>query len=150
MMQEFRCNGLWWLPDKPSERIAGSLQFSDQGAAELSLFGVLGEPPELLAEKRVPVIQGLVWDLRLGEAVTLTDCWAKGLRFGSVGVAREQYHVGRLFIGSHLYREQEFLFSALRLSLSGLPSWADNYTGISHSQVPAIAEQRGGFELRWI
>ena len=39
---EFELRGEFWLPDAPSERLAGTLRY-DAGSIELNLIGVLGD-----------------------------------------------------------------------------------------------------------
>lgn len=149
-MKQFTYNGVWWLPESPSAQVAGTLQFSKEEGLQLSLFGVLGEHGAIVGEKRIPIIVGAVWDSPLGEDVTLTGSWAKGITFGSVGLTREEYHVDRAFIGRHLENDQSFSFSHLKISLSGLSSWAHNYTGFGQKYITKTADHRAGFEIQWI
>lgn len=149
-MQEFRCNGIWWLPQNPSDKVAGELHFSDEASAHLALAGVFGEPAQRFEEKSVPIILGLAWDCPLGNLVTLRDCRVKGMKIGMPGISREEYFADRLFFGSHLTSEEEFSFSELIIALSGLPSWADDLTGLAQSDAPAGEGHRGGFEIRWL
>ena len=149
-MQEFQCNGIWWLPQNPSDKVVGTLHFSDDTGGDLSLAGVLGELTERFEEKRLPIILGLAWDCPLGKLVTLRDCPVKSTQFGVPGITREQYYAERLFFGSHLTKEEDFSFSELEVALSGLSSWADDLTGLARSHVPGGNGRHGGFEIRWL
>jgi hypothetical protein len=149
-MQAFTCNGLWWLPGSPAKKVAGTLQFADEDGASVSLAGVLGEPVVGLQEKRVPIILGLVWDCPLGSSITLKECRVKNFRFGSVGIAREDYFADRLFAGAHLEQDADFSFTDLSISLSGLSSWAESLSGLSFNHLPKDEKHHGGFEVRWL
>jgi hypothetical protein len=149
-MKQFTYNGVWWLPESPTIQVAGALHFSKEDGLQLSLFGVLGESSTIVGKKSLPIILGAVWGSPLGEDVTLTGSWAKGMSFGSMAMAREEYHVDRAFIGSHLENDQAFSFSHLKISLSGLSSWAHNYTGFSPQYFAKASDNRTGFEIRWI
>jgi hypothetical protein len=149
-MRGFNCNGIWWLPESPSERIAGILRFSDDNGVVLSLMGTLGEPTANLEEKPVPIILGLVWDCPSGREVTLKNCSVKSLHLGSGVPAREDYMADSMFVGSHLGRQEDFSFSKLSIMLSGLPSWAAPLSGLSYHPLPADQDGRDGDEIRFL
>jgi len=149
VIKAFGCNGIWWLPENPSERVAGTLCFSDDDGIDLSLAGVFGEPAPGIAEKYVPIILGLVWDYPLGKLVTLKGCRVHRFHLGSPGIGREVYFADRLFVGSHIEREEDFSFSHLSVSLSGLSDWAGVLTGLSQQFIPVGKEGRKKFEIRW-
>jgi hypothetical protein len=148
-MQSFDCNGIWWLPESPSKRLAGTLRFSAETGVDLSLAGAFADPPTTLEKKEIPIVLGLLWDCSLGEVVTLKRCRLKASYFGSRTIAREEYFADLLFIGMHLEREEDFFFSGMSIQLSGLPSWANTLSGLRHRQVPADEAHRGGFEVIW-
>jgi hypothetical protein len=143
-MRAFNCNGVWWLPESPSDRVAGTLRFSDDGFVELSLMGTLGESTASLEGRTVPVILGLVWDCPLGREVTLKDCLLKSLHSGSRVPPREEYFAGRMFGGSHFKKQEDFSFSEISIVLSGLSSWADTLSGLSRGK-----ESLTDFEVRY-
>ncbi len=149
-MQTFDCQGIWWLPENPSNKIAGTLRFSDEKGVELSLAGTFGEPLTTLEKRNIPILLGQVWDCALGEIVTLKACQLQASHISSRVIAREEYFAERLFIGSHLEKEEDFLFSKMSIQLSGLPSWANSLRGLSHSRIPADEVHRSGFEIRWL
>lgn len=146
----FQCNGIWWLPETPTEKVAGLLHFSDDVGITLSLAGILGESSPSLEEKSISIILGVTWDCPHAGELTLKDCRVKSHHLGSPGVMREDYFAERIFAGSHLEREEDFSFSRASIAFSGLSSWAASYTGLRHQQVPAGEGHRGGFEIQWL
>jgi hypothetical protein len=148
-MQAFDCNGIWWSPETPSERVAGVLRFSDETGIVVALSGALGEPAAPFQTKAIPILFGLIYDCPLGSLVTLKGCRVQTVHLSTPGFLREDYFADRLFIGAHL-EEQDFLFAELIVSFSGLPSWADVLTGLENRPLPAAEGQRHGFEIRWL
>jgi hypothetical protein len=149
-MQEFDCDGIWWLPENPSDKVAGRLHFSDDKGGGVSLTGHLGELGLNFSEKSVPIIIGLVWDCPLGNIVTLKSCRVRGIKVGLPGISREAYFADRLFFGSHLETEKDFQFSELSVVPSGLSSWASTFTGLKYNYLPTEGGNPGGIEMRWI
>jgi hypothetical protein len=148
-MQSFNCNGIWWLPANPSKRVAGSLRFSADKGVDLSLAGAFGDYPTTLESREIDVILGLIWDCSLGKVVTLKGCLLKSSHFGSHTIAREDYSAELLFIGLHLEKEDDFLFSKISVQFSGLPSWANTLTGLSHTLVRSDKTRRRELEILW-
>ena len=118
-MQTFDCQGIWWLPENPSNRIAGTLRFSDEKGVDLSLAGVFGKQITTPETTEIPILLGQVWGCSLGEIVTLKACQLQASHISSRVIAREEYFAERLFIGSHLEREEDFFFSKMSIQPSG-------------------------------
>ena len=68
--------------------------------------------------------------------MTLKACQLQASHFSSRVIAREEYFADRLFIGAHLEKEEDFLFSKISIQLSGLPSWANSLRGLSYRRIP--------------
>ena len=72
-MQAFECNGVWWLPENPSDTVAGKLSFSPDGRIVVSLFGVLGDRAiRIRFDAMWPSIKKLLQMLQYN-GVTVTD-----------------------------------------------------------------------------
>lgn len=147
-MDDMECQGLWWLPEAPAEKVAGTLRFSNQEGATLALFGVLGEASSRVAEKAIPAVCGHVHGCELGDEVTLKDCTVSARHLSPAGT-REDVRAAYAFIGAHLNGEQDFSFRSARLWFSGLASWADSLTGLSERLMPGAGGGRPGFEIKW-
>jgi hypothetical protein len=147
-MQAWDYNGIWWLPENPSENVAGTLRFSEGAGIVLSLSGTLGEAGGP-GKKTIPILLGMIYDCPLGSEATLRNCWVKTLHMGSHGLTREDYHVERLLIGDHLETEDAFLFSDMSVSFSGLSSWADRLTGLSHKSMVIPESHSVKFDISW-
>lgn len=148
VMHALHCNGIWWLPDNPSEKVAGTLHSTEGAGIVLSLSGVLGEAGGP-GKKTLPIILGLLYDCSLGSDATLSHCWVKTLHMGSHGFTREEYRVDRLFIGEHLEREDTLAFSNVSISFSGLSSWAYRLTGLNNKRTLFPDGHSAKFEIWW-
>ena len=148
VMQAFDCNGIWWLPDNPSEKVAGTLHYSEDTGVALTLSGVIGEIGGP-GKKIIPIVLGVLYDCPLGSDATLRNCWVKTLHMGSPGFTREDYHVDRLFIGDHLETADAFHFSEVSVSFTGLSSWANGLTGLSKKSTVLPESNSAKFEIRW-
>ena len=147
-MRAFDCNGLWWLPENPSEKVAGTLHFSEEADIALALSGIIGEAGGA-GKKTIPIILGVLYDCPFGSDATLRNCWVKTLHMGSHGLTREEYHVDRLFIGDHLETEDAFHFSDVSVSFSGLSTWANELTGLGNKSTVLPESHSARFEIRW-
>lgn len=139
----FNCDGIWWLPHAPDDKVAGSLIFAKESGIHLKLAGVFGEPAPHFADKAFPIILGVVWDCPHGKLITLKDCHIKRTQFSVPGIAREEYFANRIFAGEHIDREEEFQFSEAFASFSGLPNWAEMLSGLKQEHEPE------GFTIHW-
>ena len=122
-MTPFEYNGLWWTPDDPDNKVAGSLRFSDDEGLVLSLMGTIGKNPANFGEKKEPVILGHSHDSKIGTSVTLRGCIRKGFTWGLSSHSRESYFAGSSLFGIHLAASEEPLFSSCHLRLRGLQHW---------------------------
>src|SRR5262245_6031561 len=128
-MDAMECTGLWWLPGKETEQVAGTLKISESGNLSLFLIGTLG-PKSHPGTKTLQVILGSVDNSPAGNKVTLVWCMLTGSKFGSFAGVRERYHASRGFFGAHLPNETfAFKFAAMRVG--GLTEWAHALSGIS-------------------
>jgi hypothetical protein len=143
-MKEFECEGVWWLPEEPSARVGGTLRFSHEEGAVLSLFGTLGESAEMLLVKTHPIILGSAYHPTPSQEITLKRCRIKGQTVGVPGFTRETYLAERAFAGAHLVEQEDFLFTSCGLGISGLSAWAYHLSGYQVEM-----GEKGAFTVRY-
>ncbi len=129
-MQAFKCEGVWWTPDRPNDVIVGTLRCKADGGSTLSLVGSLGDPLHTL-DKTHPVILGITDSSPIGRLITLTRCRLFRQSISMPGLQRESYHAGVLYAGRHLTKDEDYRFSGCSLSLSGLGVWTWELRGLS-------------------
>jgi hypothetical protein len=133
-MKTMECTGLWWLPGKENERVAGTLNISESGSLKLFLIGTLG-PQVAPGSKTLQVILGSVDASPAGNNITLVWCMLTSAKAGSFEGVRETYQASRGYFGAHLPSEVvPFKFAAVRVS--GLMEWAHSLSGISVDYKP--------------
>ncbi len=119
-MEAFEDDGVFWLPGKESEVVAGRLNFDPVKGATLSLTGII---EDLIAHFQRA--QGII---RLhGVAgrryLTLDNCFATNTAYDMPGVARQTYAVG-LVIAGHLFDQDEALaFDKCSVDFDQLAAW---------------------------
>jgi hypothetical protein len=131
-MGPFECSGIWWVPDKPSDRVAGTLRFSHEEGLVLDLLGALGDTGGFAGfggSKAYPIVLGTAYDCPHGQSVTLTGCRQVRITAGAAGYTTEAYYVERGFFGHHLTSPNDFLFSNCYLATNGLSAWAAHLSG---------------------
>lgn len=134
-MNPIECRGIWWTPEKPSSRVAGTLRFSNKEGLVLSLLGTLGEPISPFGAKTLPLILGQSYDGRPGvSSITLKNCRWNGYTVGLPGFSKEDYQAERAFLGAHLITPTDFLFSNCNMSTSSLSGWTHHLSGFQLTQ----------------
>jgi ApeA N-terminal domain 1 len=107
-MEPLILKGKWWLPHDPSRRIAGTLNYTLNGGAELELDGLIAPPGQTLDQ--FDIIHGEAYG---NNTVTLLDCFATNVTFVSGGLSSSNYFAHKVFIGGPQLQEKEpnFLIS---------------------------------------
>jgi len=143
-------NGIWWIPERESDKVAGVLSVQPGQGIRLSLSGTLGDPAKLDDSKSIPIVVGFVWDWPLGNVATLRGCLQVGLNMSWPGISRETYWCERVFLGAHLHSEIDYTFTEATFELSGLPSWASSYTGLSRAIDTDQNSRLRGMRIEWV
>lgn len=121
MMESFKFNGLWWLPNNPDERVAGVLEFDTTKGAKLELIGALEELREFGNVYNHEIILGLSIT---GKEVTLYKCLMDSTNLNLPGIMTSSYTASYLFIGKHFTSEDELVFDYFDVSYQYAEEWA--------------------------
>ena len=126
--------GIWWLPDKPDEKLPGILRYDGKGAISLSLIGafedrIVSHPSPGVTEYYAGT---KTWNAIHGVAdrseVTLLDCVP--IRSQRIVAARVKGPDTQLIratlavIGAHISGEEDPVFAAAEVSIDDLAIWA--------------------------
>lgn len=117
-MNEFAHDGVWWLPEQPDQKVAGTLEHTQQSGLGLELHGAFGGGIREIAERRIE--HDIIHGLANGQAVTLEDA-----HHGVVNSFRQPYFVRTAYLGGHF--EKSPTFASWTIHLSHL----DNFLGIN-------------------
>ncbi len=119
-IRPFTCKGLWWLPEKPEERVSGILTYVPQEGAFLELIGSFTDSIANLTSTFAP-------EIVLGETnqghVTLHGCVQTQFSIGAISSGK--FMVRDVLLGHHFSSEADIKFEKLDVRYSSLDEWID-------------------------
>lgn len=110
--------GLWWLPQAADDKVAGTLTFSQETGAVLSLLGTITQLFSEPTENHT--IHGMTFK---GRPVTLLRAYRTKQQFNSSGLAVETYRAHLAVFGLHFADEEEAVFRQSWLRFEGIERW---------------------------
>ena len=118
-------DGLFWLVDKPDDKVAGRLRFDPAEGAKLALIGKFKDfvPSGRNPPVRMNAVAG-------GRSFTLENCLFAGLKVedpggGHKGLTRHEYHSDLLLAGLHWDGHATLQFKNVLLHVRYLEQWLD-------------------------
>ena len=127
--EPINAHGYFWLADAPDNRLSGVLAISENGNANLEVFGsfdpVRDRRGRRLTEKKLRVLG--VTD-KTGP-VTLVDCILveqNDVQNAGGVLSKSSLHVDCVFSGTH-FETEELCFSSITFSVEGLDEWFWRY-----------------------
>ena len=134
--QPIDAKGYFWLPENPTEQLAGTLHIGIDGGSRLELFGHFGSFNAMASRRLTSKIGSIPPNLNLilghiepNRKVTLYQCFDDGaVNFGGYNFSTIQ--VGWAFLDHHFGRAEDISFNKLQISLDGLHHWL-GISGIS-------------------
>lgn len=128
-MTNFELNGIWWLPQKPEVKIAGTLRYEPIEGPALDLIGTFKNLADLGNVSTLDVILGFAD----GKAITLYKCVESrtnmSMTVGAPVMSLTSYYVSVVFLGHHFKKEEDLLFENIAINYSYLEEWT-RITGI--------------------
>ena len=122
MVDTIDYSGEWFLPDKPENRIIGTLHYSSEKGEELSLMGSLLTHKNLFSLERIEIIMGIVDG---GKEVTLYKCVEFPVKMVSNGEIHSIVRCEYIFINAQFNSEEEIKFTNLYVSFTHLSEWVN-------------------------
>ncbi len=121
MKKDNEYKGFWFLPDKPTIRVAGVLYFKANDSIKLELIGGFdSELTEIIKSKTVEIIYGVT---SKAEKITLFNCFPSySLNFSS-DHPLVKYSCQYLIVGKHLQSMDDGTFNKIRVEMSSLYNW---------------------------
>jgi len=122
MIEEFEYKGIWWLPDRPKEQIAGILRFTPNEGAILDLIGSFKDIKDMSKVFEPEFILGISTN---GENITLHKCLEIKSSFSIPGIPTSSFHANLVFIGAHFHRLEDIKFKSMSVHYLHLEEWAN-------------------------
>ena len=118
-MEDLDVEGLFWLEDKPDDKVAGRLTFTAQRGGTLNLIGAFHEAGRPADPDEVVRIHGIAGAKRR----TLENCHYGGQHVTEPGAAHERYHPSIILSGGHFSEEQLSRFRSVYVQMRHLEHW---------------------------
>jgi hypothetical protein len=135
-MEGFEYSGIWWLPENPEGRAAGTLKYDPKEGSQLDLIGTFKEPKDLNIFWKPKIILGLTSN---GKYITLYKCFETKFNINFPGFSNSSFLVSMVIVGCHFKKEEDILFNSLSIGYSNLDEWA----GISGFRQKTEFDQKG-------
>lgn len=121
---KFTVDGVWWLPQKPSAKLPGTLLVEDGEDIHLKLFGVLGDPRSgfSIDFSSFPIILGTS---DRNEPCTLSDTYEmkRPAEPDRQAVATTELRAERAYIGKHFPTPSDVQFTSVEVRYTDLEWW---------------------------
>jgi hypothetical protein len=144
MIDELELKGQWWLPEKPGDKVTGTLRFNQEEGLILELIGTLDELKSGPVSARWDADIILGWPTK-GNPVTLYRCSQKAKTFNAPGMITQIIRADFMFWGSHFNGPDKLKFRSATVRFSHFDEWL-GISGFEVSYIPS--EKRTQIEYR--
>lgn len=118
MSANFEYKGVWFLPENPGNKMAGTLRFSPHEGAILELIGSFKGVENMLQLTDHEIILGYC-----GKMVTLYECREIGFNIGTHAVQRSNFRAKAVFLDAHFQKKEDVKFKRIAVHYSHLDEW---------------------------
>lgn len=119
MFDEFKIKGFWWNPDKPDNKEAGILFFSES-EIHLELIGSLSDGFFAVGNNEYDIVHGFS---DKGEQFTLMNVLMKNSTTNSPGFQTQTFSIHSFIVGGHFNTLEEIQFHSLSFQPTYLTEW---------------------------
>lgn len=130
LFMDFESKGTWWIPEKPDDKLGGSLKFKHNNCILLELNGLFKKKstfPLLKPE----LILGVTSE---GKEVTLFQSYESDFSepvicvksSSSERIGRQSFICKYMFVGKHFNRPEDMIFKGLGTNFTYLDQWLNN------------------------
>lgn len=124
MFQKRSYEGYWWVPDNPSRKVPGILEFSQDGGIKLNLLTSVRDDPDGMGmtseAQRFDKILGKTTD---GDDITILNCLRTNATQSFGGTLTESYEGTTLLVGKRFSKPVEF--SGIKVKSDLINAWAE-------------------------
>lgn len=122
MIEEFDYTGVWWLPNKPEEKISGTFRFAPHEGAILDLIGSFKDIKDMDRILEPEIILGISSN---GKGITLHRCVETKSSLSFPGLLTSSFYAVVVFIGTHFQKTEDIKFKSLTVRYSHLDEWVN-------------------------
>lgn len=129
-MEQLDIDGLFWLVDKPDDKVAGRLRFDPAEGASL---GLIGKFKDFVPSGRNPPVR--MNAIAGGRLFALENCHFAGLKLeyaggGQTGLNRHEYQSDLILAGLHWESDEPLRFKNVLLHIRYLEQWLDQLSSL--------------------
>jgi hypothetical protein len=121
-MENFEYKGLWWLPERPTKTVTGTLRYTSSEGIVLELVGSFKDIKDVGNMLSPEIILGITSD---GKPITLYKCFEKSSELNSPGFQTSLFHVNLVFVGAYFQDAKDIKFKSMSVYYSYLDQWVD-------------------------
>jgi hypothetical protein len=118
MLNNFEYKGVWYLPEKPEDLVAGTLRFNPTEGAILELIGSFKDIQSMNRLTEHEIILG-----SCGKKITLCKCSEISSQMQSEGVLSSTFYADLVFVDHHFKRKEDIKFKTASIHFSHLNEW---------------------------
>jgi len=139
LYDNFEYTGTWFLPESKEKQVIGTLKYSKDRFVLETIGSITSDETDFISElvqgfeppKEIPIILGISTN---GTKITITRCHKSGSHPVMNGLTTYRYTGYDLYLGWNFDREEDILFSTMKISYSNFNEWYP-MSGISTSFV---------------
>lgn len=113
--------GIWYLPENPSNEMIGTLSYSYDSGITLKILGSFS-PNLLVTYDNHEIINGFTVD---GKKISLINCYKHNYKFHAPGIEESFYSAQYLMLGDSYKKIPGRIFSCFLVHLTGIEDWLD-------------------------
>lgn len=121
MIEEFAYKGQWFLIENPENKISGLLKFDTKSDPVLELYGTFNG-----ISRGVNLAEFILGITTTGEFITLYDS-VEIQRSNTNGNQTSTYSTFYVFIGSHYYSPEAFIFNRVTAKFKNIDKWVNKF-----------------------
>ena len=138
LFTDFECKGKWWIPEKPEDKLYGSLKFKHNNHILLELNGLF-EKKSTSQRLKPEIILGITSE---GKEVTLFQSYESEssesrIDFNSGSderIGKQNFRCEYMFVGEHFNRPEDIVFKYLATDFTYLDQWLNNTLKVKRNE----------------
>ncbi len=123
LLDDFEAKGVWWLPQRPENKVEGDLRYKAGDRITLELIGTLRQPNSrtLVTLEPQEIILGVT---ESGDLCTLVDTFESRYNPAFLSeVSTSNFIVNRLYVGKHFASREQIRFHSMAVCMTYLKEW---------------------------
>lgn len=122
LLDAFEHEGRWWVPSRPSDRVAGTLSYDLTDGLHLDWLGHISPVSQVWASRQAE-IEVIYGETKTGQPTTLHRSFSKSFHVRFEGISTERLRSRTALIGAHIDQPETRTFRSCAFRFSNLEEW---------------------------